>query len=310
MAQVPDAQMAVLRRWFMADDHVPSQAVAEAFRAILESANGSDGVVNNVPSDRLLGRDTVGTGAVEYISVGPSLTFTGSGVLQRAALTGDITAAANANATALSTTGVSAATYGDATHVGQFTVDAKGRITSASNVSISASGDARTLISEVVTSGSQASVTFSGIAATYRDLEIRVRGRGDTAATTVTVLLQFNSDTGTNYSAQHQRTVSTATDFSQVTGQTSIPLQEIPAASATANHSGGVIVTVLDYRGTTFFKTAIAELGGSVGTGGFTQEAAVHSGQWLSTAAINAIKVFLSADKFADGSVVSLYGLL
>lgn len=40
----------------------------------------------------------------------------------------------------LATTGVSAATYGDATHVAQIAVDAKGRITSASNVAISGGG--------------------------------------------------------------------------------------------------------------------------------------------------------------------------
>ncbi len=57
---------------------------------------------------------------------------------ERAALTGDITAAANSNATVLSNTGVTANTYGDSTHVGQFTVDAKGRLTAASNVAISA----------------------------------------------------------------------------------------------------------------------------------------------------------------------------
>ncbi|MDW8272577.1 MAG: hypothetical protein RML15_09245, partial [Bacteroidota bacterium] len=38
---------------------------------------------------------------------------------------------------ALSTTGVTAGTYGNATHVAQITVDAQGRITSASNVAIS-----------------------------------------------------------------------------------------------------------------------------------------------------------------------------
>ncbi len=40
----------------------------------------------------------------------------------------------------LVTSGVTAATYGDATHVAQVTVDAKGRITTASNVSFSSSG--------------------------------------------------------------------------------------------------------------------------------------------------------------------------
>lgn len=40
----------------------------------------------------------------------------------------------------LGTSGVSAATYGDATHVAQVTVDAKGRITAASNVSITGGG--------------------------------------------------------------------------------------------------------------------------------------------------------------------------
>lgn len=56
---------------------------------------------------------------------------------KRAALTGDITASANSNSTTLSTTGVTAGTYGDSTHVGQFTVDAKGRLSAAANVAIS-----------------------------------------------------------------------------------------------------------------------------------------------------------------------------
>lgn len=41
------------------------------------------------------------------------------------------------NSAALATSGVTSGTYGDSTHVGQFTVDSKGRITAAANVPVS-----------------------------------------------------------------------------------------------------------------------------------------------------------------------------
>ncbi len=57
-------------------------------------------------------------------------------------LTGDVTAGpgSGSQVATLANTAVTPATYGDATHVGQFTVDAKGRITSASNVLITDTG--------------------------------------------------------------------------------------------------------------------------------------------------------------------------
>ncbi len=54
-------------------------------------------------------------------------------------LTGDVIATGPGAASAsLSPTGVAAGTYGDSTHVGQFTVDVKGRISLAANVAIAA----------------------------------------------------------------------------------------------------------------------------------------------------------------------------
>jgi hypothetical protein len=53
----------------------------------------------NINSDRLLGRDAVGAGDVEEISLNVTLEFTGGGAIQRAALTGDVAAAAGSNAT-------------------------------------------------------------------------------------------------------------------------------------------------------------------------------------------------------------------
>jgi hypothetical protein len=70
-----------------------------------------------------------------------NLAVAGQASVSRAALSGDITAAFDGNVTTLSTTGVTAGTYGDSTHVGRFTVDAKGRLSAASNVAIAATGD-------------------------------------------------------------------------------------------------------------------------------------------------------------------------
>ena len=55
--------------------------------------------MQNIATDRLLGRDTAATGDVEEISVGGGIEFTGSGGIQRSALTGDVTATAGSGAT-------------------------------------------------------------------------------------------------------------------------------------------------------------------------------------------------------------------
>jgi hypothetical protein len=54
-----------------------------------------------IATDTLLGRDTAGTGAVEVIALNATLSMTGAGALQRAALTGDVTASAGSNATTI-----------------------------------------------------------------------------------------------------------------------------------------------------------------------------------------------------------------
>lgn len=69
--------------------------------------------MQNITSDRLLGRDTAGSGDTEEISVGGGVEFTGTGAIQRSALTGDVTAAAGSNATTIANDAVTFAKMQD-----------------------------------------------------------------------------------------------------------------------------------------------------------------------------------------------------
>jgi hypothetical protein len=57
--------------------------------------------MQNIATDSLIGRDTTGTGDPENITLGASLSMSGAQVLQRAALTGDVTATVDSNATTI-----------------------------------------------------------------------------------------------------------------------------------------------------------------------------------------------------------------
>ena len=86
----------------------------------------------------------------------------------------------------LATTGVTAATYGDATHVGQFTVNAEGQLTAASSVAITAG------VTSVAKNGSTAitgAVTLTGgtgitLTESGQDITIAATGGGGGSALT------------------------------------------------------------------------------------------------------------------------------
>jgi hypothetical protein len=59
--------------------------------------------LNVSATDRLLGRDTAGAGAVEELTVGGGVEFTGSGSIQRSAISGDVVIAAGSGTAAIGT---------------------------------------------------------------------------------------------------------------------------------------------------------------------------------------------------------------
>ena len=69
--------------------------------------------MQNMTTDRLLGRDTAGSGSPEELTVSGGVEFTGTGI-QRSALTGDVTASAGSNATTIANNAVTTAKILDA----------------------------------------------------------------------------------------------------------------------------------------------------------------------------------------------------
>lgn len=92
--------------------------------------------LQQVSADKLLGNPTGSLANSQEISLGSTLSFSGT-TLQTSAMTGDITSSANSFATTLATVNSNTGTFGSSTQVGSFTVNAKGLITSASNITIS-----------------------------------------------------------------------------------------------------------------------------------------------------------------------------
>ncbi|MGH6736551.1 MAG: tail fiber protein [Methyloceanibacter sp.] len=69
--------------------------------------------MQNVTSDRLIGRDTASSGDPEEITVSGGVEFTGSGGIRRSALTGDVTASAGSNSTTIANNAVTNAKTAD-----------------------------------------------------------------------------------------------------------------------------------------------------------------------------------------------------
>jgi hypothetical protein len=98
--------------------------------ALLGAVTGSG---LTIATDRLAGRDSASTGAIEEITVGGGIEFTGSGGIQRSALTGDVTATAGSNATTIAANAVALGTDTTGNYVATIADAGSSRITVANS---------------------------------------------------------------------------------------------------------------------------------------------------------------------------------
>jgi hypothetical protein len=137
-------------------------------------------------TDRLIGRDTAGSGDPEELTVTGGLEFTGSGGIQRSALTGDVTAPAGSNATTIAANAVTVAKLATAVTLAAIAA------ANASAGPITASGQKITNLADG-TAATDA-VTKQQLDGVSSGLDIKASVR---AASTANVTLTYNATGGT-----------------------------------------------------------------------------------------------------------------
>jgi hypothetical protein len=167
------------------------------------------------------------------------------------------------------------------------------------------------LISSTILGSSTATVLFDNLgtySSTYKHLQVRWAVRSDASGSTVrNFQLRMNGDTGSNY-RRHWLVGTGSSVVSNEPGasETFIQLNQIPAASETANAFQGGVMDILDAYSTSKNKT-IRALSGWPGSS--NQRIYLTSGLRVNTASLTSLTFFLNSNSFVTGSRFSLYGI-
>jgi len=162
---------------------------------------------------------------------------------------------------------------------------------------------------QTVTVGTpQSSIDFTSIPSTFKHLQVRYIARTSRSAEAEDLILQLNSDTGSNYSFHFLLGTGTNPPAAGAgANQTFIYVPTATASTAAANNFGAGVVDILDYGNTNKYKT-VRNLGGEERNGNGT--IAFESGAWLNTNAVSTVTFkTVSANNFATNSSFALYGI-
>ena len=149
------------------------------------------------------------------------------------------------------------------------------------------------LLDSVTLSSSAASVTFSSIDQSYRDLVLVVEhlGSGGNASLNVTV----NGDTGSNYSSVWMTGTGSASSGS-------VTLAYLVGITATETVAPLNILQIMDYSATDKHKGVLTRSN----TPTFVQ---ARAQRWANTSAITSLLIQPSSNQYAAGSTFYLYGV-
>ena len=182
----------------------------------------------------------------------------------------------------------------------------------ASSKLTAAAGDFQSIATTTVGSGGTSEITFSSIPAGYTHLQIR--GIVRTARTTFSndgIKLQFNSDTGTNYS-RHQLTGDSSGGLdSGGAANSDYMFTQVAGNGAIANAFGVCIIDILDYADTNKYKTVkfLSGIDNNSTSNQQTGFASLSTGSWRNTNAITSLKLFGFSGNLLQYTSLALYGI-
>ena len=158
-----------------------------------------------------------------------------------------------------------------------------------------AAGSTYTPIATYTAPSSQSSYTFTSIAGTYTDLIIVLAG---TSSSNISYKLEFNGDTGSNYSNTFMYGDGSSATSGRSSNQTSIG-----GMGRTGTSQGNGIIHIMNYSNTTTNKTVI-------GRGSLASQLVIATvGLWRSTSAITSVKLTPESGTIDTGATFTLYGI-
>lgn len=162
-------------------------------------------------------------------------------------------------------------------------------------------------IATTTLSTATATITFSAIPQNYEHLQIRGIGRSSTAtAADVDLRVQFNGDTGNNYSIHYLYGSGSAAAAAATASNTYTTGGVVAKDGNTANTFSTSIIDILDYANTGKNKVVKAFTGWDANGSGYIY---LNSGAWFSTAAITSLTLTPWSGNFMTYSSFALYGI-
>ena len=156
-----------------------------------------------------------------------------------------------------------------------------------------------------ITSPAATSITFSGIPAGYKHLQIRGIANNGEASGYNNQSMRFNGDTAANYTVHNVNGNGTAAGvYAQINATQINDIYRIPPAGSIFST---FVIDIFDYASTTKAKTVRSFNGGDSNGSGWI---GLHSGLWFKTPeAITSITLGSSVGNFGTNSQFALYGV-